>query len=53
MLERGEPRDPDAVDRAQHDEAGHEGPMCALCLYSRSMTPAIAWPKPMHMAAMP
>jgi hypothetical protein len=25
----------------------------ALASYKRSTTPAIAWPKPMHMAAMP
>ena len=52
MLEGGQPRDPDTVDGAEHDEARDERFVCPG-LYRRSTTPAIAWPKPMHMAAMP
>jgi hypothetical protein len=36
------------------DQAADGMGRCATrLLYSRSTTPAMAWPKPMHIAAMP
>jgi hypothetical protein len=36
VLQRREARDPDAVDRAEHDEGGDESPMRAGQTYARA-----------------
>jgi hypothetical protein len=52
VLQRRQARNPDAVHGAEDDEAGDER-FVGSGFYRRSTTPAIAWPKPMHIAAMP
>ena len=62
VLQRREARGPDAVERAERDERDGErdvrrsqAPRHSVEPSDgvRSTTPAIAWPKPMHIAAMP